>query len=102
MILFFLNLRSRIFLFVSCNAGLVLVTGTVVVTEPGATVTAKEVSDEIVFTILVPIPLISITSPARSSDWKAVPKPVTVVPEPAVETVPVKVFVVLTETLSQG
>ena len=42
----------------------------------------------IVFTILSPTPAMLITSPARSSVTNLVPKPDTVVPEPAVETVP--------------
>ena len=66
-----------------------LVAGTVVVTVPGATVTVRDVFDDgVLATILSPTPAILITSPARSSVWNFVPNPVTVVPEPAVDTVP--------------
>ena len=86
--LFFLSFLINRFLFWSSNFARFLVAGTVVVATPGATVTARVSSSVIVFTILSPTPAMLITSPTRSSVTNLVPKPDTVVPEPAVETVP--------------
>ena len=98
--LFFLNLRRRIFLFVSCNAPLVLLIGTVVTAV--AELLARTIAVSLVIVVTLadksapaePAPTTVTKSPTFKSDENDVPKPVTFALEPFIETLPSRVTIV--------
>ena len=89
LILFFLSFLRRRFLFWSCSATRFQLQAQLLLQQRNATETARVSSSVMDATILSPTPIL-ITSPTRSSERNLVPKPDTVVPEPWVETVPLK------------
>ena len=100
LILFFLNLRRRIFLFVSWNVPLNLLIGTVVTAVAELSARTIVVSFVRVATLEVksappaPAPTTVTKSPTFREDAKFVPKPVTFALEPFIDALPSRVTIV--------